>query len=151
MNRSLFLSLAMLALAGVSVKADEDAMTLAQTITQDGATLFDTKNAAAMAATYTEDAEVVVTTRDSSGATKQESTRGRSAIERMYETLFKDAGTFRSKNTVEYARLIGPDILVIHGSFEPNQGQGALPFIQVRTKRDDKWLMSHLRLFIVAK
>ena len=55
MARLVILSLALL-LPTVAPPADPDAKRLAQAILTKGAALFDTRDAAAMAATYTEDA-----------------------------------------------------------------------------------------------
>src|SRR5262245_6234841 len=104
MARFVILPLALLS-PTVALAADTDAKQLAQAILTQGAALFDTRDAAAMAATYTEDAEVSVVTKDKdTGTYKAQVTRGRSAIERGYRDIFKDrkAGT-RSRNVVEYA------------------------------------------------
>ncbi len=77
--------------------ADEsDAKQLAQSILTKGAALFDTRDAAAMAATYTDDAEGSVIKKDGgTGKYKIELTRGRAEFEHAYQELFKSrtAGT----------------------------------------------------------
>ena len=60
----------------------------------------------------------------------------------------RQAGTIDSQNTVELARLISPDILVVHGRFRPNAGERELPFVQMRVKQGDQWMLKTLWLFL---
>ena len=153
MARFVFFSLA-LVLPQAATAAEPDAKALAQDILNKGAAMFDTRDAAAMAATYTEDAELVLFAKDKdTGDYKGQVTRGRSAIERGYQNLFKDRkpGT-TSRNVVEFAHFVGTDLLIIHGTFTLDVSQGvSFPFIQVRAKRGDKWLLMNLQLFIVKE
>jgi hypothetical protein len=116
--------------------------------------LFDTRDAAAMAATYTEDAELSLLIKDKdTGTYRAQVTRGRSAIERGYQNIFKDrkAGT-TSQNVVEYAHYIGTDLLIIHGTFTLDVNQeGSYSFVQVRAKQGEKWLIMSLQLFVVSE
>jgi hypothetical protein len=137
----------------VSAQNSDEAMQLAKKLTEEGATTFNTANPKAMAAFYTEDATVFLQTKNESGVSVKEYS-GRAEIERLYADLFKDHDTIQSKNTVEYARLLAPDILVIAGTFEPNlKAANALkiPFYQVRIKQGEKWLMNSLRIFVVGE
>ena len=69
----------------------QDARSLTQDILTKGAALFDMRDAAAMAATYMEDADGIVVIKDNdTGTYKTQVTRGRSAIERGYQNIFKD-------------------------------------------------------------
>ena len=151
MARSLLLCLAWL-WPTAALAADPEAKLIAQDILTKGAALFDTRDAAAMAATYTEDAELILFAKDKdTGTYKAQVTRGRSAIERLYQNLFKDRkpGT-TSRNVVEFAHFVGSDLLIIHGTFTLDVSQGAsFPFVQVRAKKGDKWLLMNLQLFIV--
>jgi ketosteroid isomerase-like protein len=134
-------------------KPADEAMTLAVKLTEQGAATFDTFNAKAMADYYTEDAVVVLVTRDGAGF-KNDLHRGRADIEAFYADIFKKPETIKSKNTVEYAKLIAPDVLVIAGTFDPNTlkpDSPKIPFYQVRVKQGDKWLMSSLRIFFVPQ
>jgi ketosteroid isomerase-like protein len=153
MARFVILSLALL-LPTAAPAADTDAKQLAQAILTKGAALFDTRDAAAMAATYTEDAEGSAVTKDKdTGTYKVQVTRGRPAIERGYQDIFKDrkAGT-TSRNVVEYAHLVGTDLLIIHGTFTLDVSQeGSFRFVQVRTKQGEKWLIMRLQLFVVSE
>lgn len=128
----------------------QDAKAVAQEVLNKGAALFDTRDAAAMAATFTEDAEATVLKKDrSTGVYKLDVTRGRAEIEHGYQELFKgrEAGT-TSRNDVEYARLVASDVLIIQGTFTLDVNQdGSIPFIQVRVKRGEKWLIASLKLF----
>ena len=133
---------------------DEDARRVAQEVLDKGASLFDARDAAALAATYTVDAEICVVGQDQgSRSYKTQVIRGRQAIENAYQTLFKgQQSQAKSKNHVEAAKLIRPDLLAIYGRFQPDASQeGNIPFIQVRTKDGDKWLMMSLQLFIVPE
>jgi ketosteroid isomerase-like protein len=134
-------------------KPADEAMTLAVKLTEQGAATFDTFNAKAMAEYYTDDAVVVLMTRDGAGF-KNELHRGRADIEAFYADVFKKPETIKSKNTVEYAKLLAPDVLVIAGTFDPNTlktDSPKIPFYQVRVKQGDKWLMSSLRIFFVPQ
>jgi hypothetical protein len=131
--------------------ASDDAVQLATSILTAGARTFDTKNAAAMAATYTEDAEIHLTSREEGGAIKVQVSKGKEEIRKFYEDLFKDAKEIKSKNTVEFARLIRPDVLVIYGNFRPDADADPLPFVQVRTRQGETWLMRRLQLFVLGE
>jgi hypothetical protein len=132
----------------------QDAKGLAQEILTKGAALFDTRDAAAMAATYADNAVITVYTKDrDTGTYKVETTRGRAAIEKGYADLFKDRDpSTRSRNVVEDARFVGPELLLIHGTFtvDTNQG-GSIRFVQVRVKQGDAWLILGLQLIVVSE
>ncbi len=152
MTRILLASLVLLLPAVVRAQG-EDAQALAQEILDKGAKQFDKKDAAAMAATYTEDAQVFWVAKDqNTGEYKTEMREGRSEIEALYRDLFKDSNeTTTSRNTVEYARRLAPDLLVIHGHFQPKISEtGTYSFVQVRRKEGDQWKIMSLRLFIVS-
>jgi ketosteroid isomerase-like protein len=137
---------------GQAPPADE-AMKLATKLTEEGAATFSKADAKAMAAYYTEDAIVFMETKNDDGHSVKEYD-GRAEIERLYADLFKEPGTIQAKNTVEYARLLAPDLLVIAGTFEPNQLAAKpmkLPFYQVRVKQGDKWLIHSVRIFVLPE
>lgn len=129
----------------------DEAMKLAVKLTEEGAATFDTYNAKAMADYYTEDAEIALTTREDGGL-KVETHKGKAEIEKAYQEIFKNPETIKSKNTVEYAKFLAPDILVLAGTFDINTlkpDSPKIPFYQVRVKQGDKWLMSSLKIFFV--
>lgn len=132
---------------------DGDAKALATTILDKGAALYDKKDAAAMAATYTEDGRVLWYEEDKdTGELKLSEKKGRSEVEGLYRSLF-DGSTAptTSRNTVQYARFVTPDLLVIHGVFQPDTAKaGTYPFVQVRRKQGDRWLIKTLQLFAIA-
>ncbi len=134
---------------GATTAEDAAAVALATRVLDRGATLFDTRDARAMAATYTEDARVELISRTDDGL-KVEATTGRPAIEDMYRRAFEGQSSIRSKNTVESARMVGPDILLIQGQFRPTEGSQFYPFTQVRVRQGDNWLMARLQLFVVG-
>jgi hypothetical protein len=145
---------ALMVVIPVTVRADEkDAKAVAQGVLDKGSALFDTRDAAAMAATYTEDAQLLWIDKDSStGEIKLSVKKDRSEIESLYRDLFKDAKEkTTSKNTVEFARLITPDVMVIHGVFQPNIDKpDKFTFVQTRVKVGDGWLMKVLELYVLA-
>ncbi len=153
MARYVMLSLVLL-LPAVARANDSDAKTLAQDILTKGAALFDTRDAAAMAATYLEDADLTIISKDdNTGKFKNEMSRGRSAIERAYQDFFKDRkpGT-TSRNHVTYAHFVGNDMLIIHGNFNLDTSQeDYYPFVQIRLKQGDKWLIQSLQFVVVAE
>jgi ketosteroid isomerase-like protein len=139
------------ALPTFSLAADDDAKTVAQAFLDKGAGLFSDKDAPSLANTYTEDAELVVSMKSPS-ETKYEVKRGTAEIESFYRELFKKNEPIRAKNTIEYARYIDPETLIVAGVFEINQDETMkLPFVQVRQKRGDSWKIHHLRVFYVSK
>jgi hypothetical protein len=142
-----------LVVAPVSGRNADEALQLAKKLTEEGAATFNTANSKAMAAFYTEDAKVFLQTKNENGISIKEYD-GRAEIEQLYADLFKNHGTIESKNTVEYAKLLTSDLLVIAGTFEPNLQDAnriKVPFYQVRVKQGDKWLMNSLRIFLVSE
>ena len=133
---------------------DKDAKMVAQEVLDKGSALFDTRDAVAMAATYTEDAELLWIDKDSTtGEIKVSVKNDRTEIESLYRDLFKDAKEqTTSKNTVEYARFVGADLMVIHGVFQPNvDKQGRFPFVQMRLKQGEKWVIKNLQLYVISQ
>lgn len=124
-----------------------EAETAAETFLKAGADLFDAKNAAGLAATYTPDGTIhLISHRD--GQLQDDVKQGQADIEKFYSDLFQQAGVMDSENTVEFVRQIRPDLLIVNGRFRFDVGRPELPFVQMRTKSGDKWLLSQLWLFI---
>jgi hypothetical protein len=71
-----------------------------------------------------------------------------SAIERGYQNSVKDRKPgAKSPNLVEYAHFVGTGLMIVHGSFTLDFSQGvSFPFVQVRAKKGDKWLIVSLRV-----
>ncbi len=142
-----------LALAGPAGKARSDippkseAEQIAEKFLKAGSDLFDAKDAAGLANTYSENGEILIIG-EKDGEITEDIKAGRAEIERFYGEYFKDKGAIDSENAVEFARMIAPEILVVHGKFQPNTGEAKLPFVQLRVKHGDKWLMSKLWLFL---
>jgi ketosteroid isomerase-like protein len=132
----------------------DEAMKLARKLTEEGAATFSKADAKAMIAYYTADAIVFVQGKNDEGHSVKEYD-GKAEIERAYADFFKGQnGTIRAKNTVEYARLLAPDVLVIAGTFEPNQLAEKplkVPFYQVRIKQGDRWLIQSVRIFVLPE
>jgi hypothetical protein len=145
----------LLIISPVLARADEkDAKTVAQGVLDKGSALFDTHDAAAMASTYTEDAQLLwIDKDDTSGEIKVSVKKDRAEIESLYHDLFKDAKEkTTSKNTVEFARLVTPELLVIHGVFQPNIDKpDKFSFVQTRVKVGDKWLIKILDLYVFGE
>ena len=110
---------------GIGQDRDE-AMKLAKKLTDEGAATFNTANAKAMADYYTEDAKICLDSRGNDSDCSSRSTTARTEIEKGYADVFKKPETIRSKNTVEYAKLLAPDMLVIAGTFDVNTLQARL-------------------------
>ena len=145
---------ALMLLVPLSTRADEkDAKSVAEGVLDKGSALFDTHDAAAMAATYTEDAQLLWIDKDSStGEIKLSVKKDRSEIESLYRDLFKDAKEkTTSKNTVEFARFVTPGLIIIHGVFQPNIDKpDKFTFVQTRVKVGDTWLMKVLELYVIG-
>ena len=133
--------------------ADEpDARTVAQDLLKKGSALFDAQDAMALSATYTDEARVEWIEKDKdTGKYKTSSKEGRTEIDSLYRDLFKDPSRKRtSRNTVEFAKFVAPDVLLIQGYFEPDVNEGGkYSFVQERVKEGDKWLIRNLRLYIL--
>ncbi len=155
MRRYSILALVFAAAVSFSARADEpDAKKLAQEILDKGATLFDGRDATAMAATYTEDAQIDWIDKDNStGEVKISVKKGREEIESLYHDLFKDAKQqTTSRNTVEFARFVSPEIMIVQGVFQPDTAKnGKFPFVQMRIKQADKWVMKSLQLYVISQ
>lgn len=152
--RRLIFSALVLALPLTAFGDETEAKKLAQEILDKGSALFDQRDAATMVATYADDAQIVWIEKDNStGEYKTNTKKGLAEIEAIYRDLFKDKNEkTTSKNTVEFARLVAPDLLVIEGLFQPNvANQGKYPFVQVRVKQGDKWLIKNLQLIIISQ
>jgi hypothetical protein len=127
-----------------------EAEAIAEKFLKAGSDLFDAKDAAALVATYTEDGEIALISKKD-GEVKEDVKSGRAEIEQFYRDIFKDRAAIDSENTVEFARLISPDLLVVHGRFRPDTGKPEWPFVQMRVKRADRWLMQKLWLFLTPE
>src|SRR5271157_3031354 len=139
--------------AGPEKDKPDEATALAVKLTELGAATFDTFNAKAMADYYLEDGENALVSKEERGL-KFQAQKGRAEIEKFYADIFKKPETIKSKNTVEYAKLIAPDVLVIAGTFDTNTlkpDSPKVPFYQVRVKKGDQWLMSSVRIFVLPQ
>jgi ketosteroid isomerase-like protein len=134
-------------------KPSDEATALAVKLTEHGAATFDTFNAKAMADYYLDDGEIALVTKEDGGL-KVQTHKGRAEIEKFYSDVFKKPETIKSRNTVEYAKMIAPDVLVIAGSFDTNTlkpDSPKVPFYQVRAKKGDQWLMSSVRIYVLPQ
>ena len=126
---------------------------LARKLTEEEAVTFNTADAKAMAAYYVQDARMYLQSKEDDEDSEKEYS-GRDEIEKFYADIFKNPGTIQAKNTVDYAKRLAPDVLVIAGAFVPNEGADKplkVPFYQVRVKRGDKWLIHRLRIFVLPE
>jgi hypothetical protein len=144
-------TLATALLLAAPADAPQDPRALAQDLLTKGAALFDQHDAATMAATYVEDAEVNLYIRDrNTGAIKTDTRRSRSTIQAGYVDVFKDATpSMKSRNVVTSAEMLESGLLVIHGTFTPNTAKpDSVSFVQVRVKDGDAWRILNLQLFV---
>ncbi|WP_435009155.1 hypothetical protein P12x_000404 [Tundrisphaera lichenicola] len=133
---------------------DPRAMAVAKETLDRGSALFDRRDAKAMTATFVEDAEIILIKRASdSDKVELENRRGKAAIEKTYSDIFKDREPeHRCRNTVESARFVGEDLLLIRGRFAFNVDQGDLAeFVQVRAREDNQWKIVTLQLMPIPK
>ena len=156
MARLTILSLGLVLSSTLSARAlDEGVKGQAQAILDKGSALFDKKDAAVMAATYTEDGQILwVAKEENSSEIGSSVKKGRAEVEAFYRgDVFKDSQEkTTSKNVVEFARLVAPDLMVIHGTFQPDVAKaGKYPFVQVRVKQGDKWLIKTLQFFLFSE
>ena len=151
MARLTIIAIVLLSASSFARAQDDDARakTLAQDILDRGSALFDGRDAAAMAATYVEMGQILLI----KGATDQgsievETISGRPAIEKGYADLFKDRlPEHKSRNTVESARFLGDNTLLIEGRFALNRDQGdSIRFIQLRVRQGDQWKIVTLQM-----
>ena len=103
-----------------------------------------------MAATYTDDAEAALFIKDQDTANTRQRAPGEMGHRGRLPDFFKD----RKSGTGEERRRTRPlrrtDLLIIHGDFTPAVSQGgSFPFVQVRTKHGDKWMILSLQVFVV--
>ncbi len=124
-----------------------EAQAIAEKFLKAGSDLFDAKDAAGLAATYAENCEILLVGKKD-GAVTEDVKDGRAEVQKFYADYFHEKGAIDSENTVDFARLIAPDILIVHGRFRPNVGEAELPFVQMRVKQGDRWLLSKLWLFL---
>jgi ketosteroid isomerase-like protein len=152
MRRYILISCVLVAAAPVARADDQDAKKIAEEVLTKGASLFDARDAKALAATYTEDAVFTLFAKDGDNI-KTEERKGTVEIEEFYKKLFDgQTSATTSKNHVETARLVGADVLIIQGHFQTDTSRDeSFPFVQVRIKRGDKWLMKTLQLFALPK
>jgi hypothetical protein len=139
--------------AGPEKDNADPAMALAVKLTEQGAATFDTFNAKAMADYYVDDAEISLVTKEDGGL-KAQIQKGKVEIEKFYADVFKKPETIKSRNHVEYAKLIAPDVLVIVGTFDTNTLKPAspkVPFSQVRVRKGEQWLMSSVQIYVLPQ
>ena len=157
MLRAMTLTLAIALTTPAIVQAagpkDDEAKAIAVKVTTAGATLFDAKDAPALAATFTEEAKLEVTIKEKDADKyNTEVKQGRTQIEAYYREMFKSDATYHAKNTIEYAREIGPELILFAGTFEPDS-QAAdslkIAFVQVRKKHGEAWQVVSMQVFVV--
>ncbi|WP_337174018.1 hypothetical protein [Paludisphaera sp.] len=149
----LALGLASMILASSAAVAGDDAKAreIAEKVTTEGAAIFDTLDARAMAATYDEKG-VIVAYQKENGAIVRETHEGREKVEAAYAKIFENPETIKSRNTVDHARLLAPDLLSIDGTFEMNTlkpGSPRIAFHQVRLNKGGKWLVLTMEISLV--
>ncbi|OJW23451.1 MAG: hypothetical protein BGO49_02265 [Planctomycetales bacterium 71-10] len=132
-------------------EGDAKARQIAEKVTTEGAAIFDTFDARAMAATYDEKGVLTVFRREKESI-EREAHEGRAKVEAAYAELFKSPETIKSRNVVEHARLIAPDLLTIDGTFDLNTLKPdsiKVPFHQVRQQKGGKWLVLSMEISLV--
>jgi ketosteroid isomerase-like protein len=130
---------------------DQEAVGTARQFLDRGAQLYNAKDAKGLADTYTADAEIAIVSKKP-GELKTEFKHGHAEIEPYYRGLFENAGRIEAKNTIEYARLLDRDMVLVAGVFQPDiHDKLKVPFVQVRVKQGDRWLIMSMRIFLVER
>lgn len=130
---------------------DDQATMIAKQVTTAGAAMFSAKDAKGLAATYQENAQLIGIERSKEGTIRLEIKQGRGEIQAFYESLFKDDAVFHARNTVEHARKIEPDLLLITGTFEPDAEAAEIikiPFTQIRQREGNDWRIVSLQIVV---
>lgn len=155
--RSGLLLAAVLLLAPIAAFGQDEndrATKLAKELLDRGATLFDKRDAAAIAATYLDTGEIIVLKHESgSEHFVVETKHGRTEIEQAYAEIFKDRQPeHKCRNTVEAARFLSEDVLIIRGRFALNRDQAdTIQFVQVRARDGDQWKIATMQLIELPK
>ena len=134
------------------VRAQDDAARrLAEKLTADGATAFANRQVDTLMSTYESTAHITAYLRDNEGGIKEQSYNSYETIRALYNDLFKDEGPIEAHNTVDYAKFIGADLLLISGTFEVTKDGKTqqLPFTQLRHKVGENWRILHLDLLLM--
>jgi len=148
-----FAALSVVLFVAPTTRADDDAKTIAEKVTTEGAKTFDACDAKAMAAQYLDDAQLTIITSEN-GEAKVEKHNGRSEVEAFYAKLFEKPETIKSRNTVDRAKLLAADILSIDGTFDVNTldpNSIKVPFHQVRVQKDGKWRVLLMEVSVLPK
>jgi len=152
-TRTLAIVLTLPSLVLAAGPKDDEAKAVAVKVTTAGASLFDAKDAPALAATFTEEARLEVTIKEKdTNKYNTEVKQGRTQIEAYYRELFKSDATYHAKNTIEFAKEIAPDLILFTGIFETDSQAAEplkLPFIQVRKKNGEAWQVVSMQVFVV--
>lgn len=156
MQNRLFLALILASVPSTLLGQEDDAKAkaVAQETLNKGAALFDKRDANAMAATFVENAQIILCKRSSdSGNFETETRSGRTSILQAYADIFKDRSPeHKAKNTVDSAKFLGKDLLLIHGKFSLNQDDGdSIRFVQIRTREGEEWKVVTMQLFELEK
>ena len=132
--------------------ADEDAKAEADRLTSESASVFNSGDAAAMAALFAPEATVGLSTTGPDGTKPAgKVSRGRDEIEVFYRQVFEGPNQVQGQNTVDYARFIRPDLLILTGRFAMTADGKPLPpvtFTEVYRKTGDTWKAFDLRAFL---
>jgi hypothetical protein len=143
------LALSSLGTAG-DAPAAEEAKALASRLLDAGAATFDRRDAVGMAATYEEDARIILvkSRRDAEGV-ELDIRSGREAIRKGYEEVFSNRQPdHRCRNTIEHAERLNERTLLIRGRFALNRDQGdSVTFVQTRVRTGAEWRIAVMQLF----
>lgn len=146
-------ALALALLAAPATRAADDAKSIAERVTTEGAKTFDTLDAKAMAAYYLDDARLTLISKED-GVLKVQVNKDRGEIEAFYAKLFEKPETIKSRNTVDRATFLGAGVLAIDGTFDINTldpNSYKVPFHQVRVNKDGKWRILLMEISVLPK
>ncbi|GIW89242.1 MAG: hypothetical protein KatS3mg108_3566 [Isosphaeraceae bacterium] len=137
-----------------TASGDDEAMRIAQEVTTTGAKLFAAKDAQGLADTYIDSGRIVLISRDeAAGGLKRDVREGRSAVLEAYKDLFQTPDPISAVNRVEYARLLGPEILEISGTLvlTDSNGMHRFPFTQLRVREGGFWRIAEVQIFLAPE
>ena len=132
---------------------DPEAKTLAERLAGESAETFRSKDADAMVGRFDPEATITLYAREEGRPdVSSRAFQGRDQIEGFYRQAFEIDRPLDGRNTIEYARLVLPDLLIFCGRFEMTIGgesRPPLPYSQVYARRNGAWKVLDIRAYAV--
>jgi hypothetical protein len=132
---------------------DAEAIRIAQEVTTAGAKMFAAKDAQGLADTYIDEGRIILVSREAgTPGLKRDVREGRSAVLEGYKELFKSPDAISAVNRLDYARMLGTDMLEISGTLvlTDSNGMHRFPFTQLRVREGNFWRIAEVQLFVMT-